>query len=82
MLIDVLAGRDSRSAIPRGSYHFACVPKAGEEIEIEGGFFNVMKAWHRPDLSYQGAKFVILVSDRVDRTGTGLDVRADAGAEM
>ncbi|MBV1692010.1 hypothetical protein KRR38_31175 [Novosphingobium sp. G106] len=80
MLIDVLAGRDSGSAVYRGAFHFACSPKAGEEIEIEGAFAIVTKAWHRPDIYYKGAKFVILVEEPVGRAESLAEIRDDAGA--
>ncbi len=80
MLIDVLAGRDRRSAKSWGSYHFACVPKVGDKLEIDGTALTVTDAWHRPDIYYKGAKFVILASEAVGRSASQLEVRDDAGA--
>lgn len=80
MLIDVFAGQDGRSAQSRGSFHFACPPKPGEEVEIEGAVVIVTKAWHRPDIYYKGAKFAILVDDAASQDGIDLKVRDDASA--
>jgi hypothetical protein len=70
MLVDVLSGRDRRSARLRGTYHFARSPKPGEQVEIEGELLIVARAWHRPDIYFRGAKFAILVEHE------------DAGSEM
>ena len=70
MLIDVFAGRDRRSAQPRGSYHFSCSPAPGEQVELDGKLLIVTRAWHRPNICYPGAKFAILVEHE------------DAGAEV
>ncbi|CCW16997.1 hypothetical protein EBBID32_13360 [Sphingobium indicum BiD32] len=78
MLIDVLAGRDSRSAASRGCFHFARAPKPGDEIEIDGAFVTVTKAWHRPDIYYKGAKFAILVGDPVSQVKADIPVRDEA----
>ena len=80
MLIDVLAGRDRRSAKSWGSYHFACTPKVGDQIEIDGAALRVTDAWHRPDIYYKGAKFVVLVDEVVGRTAAHQEARDDAGA--
>ncbi|MDE8650656.1 hypothetical protein [Novosphingobium album (ex Liu et al. 2023)] len=80
MLIDVLAGRDSRSAASWGAFHFARSPSPGEEIEIDGTFAVVTKAWHRPDIYYKGAKFVILVDDPVSNIRSERQIREDAEA--
>lgn len=67
MIIEVFAGRDRRSAAARGSFHFARPPRPGEQIEIDGVFLVVTRAWHRPDVHYSGPKFAILVDDRASR---------------
>ena len=80
MLIDVLAGRDSGSAASRGSFHFACAPRPGDEVEIDGAVVVVTKAWHKPDIYYKGAKFAILVDDPTGRACLDIPVHDDAGA--
>lgn len=81
MLIDVFAGRDSRSAASWGSYHFARSPKPGEEVEIDGSLVIVTRAWHRPDVYYKGAKFAILVDEAVSQA-QDIPVREDAEAAV
>jgi hypothetical protein len=80
MLIDVFAGRDRNSAEPRGSFHFARSPEPGEHVEIEGTVLIVTRAWHRPDIYYRGAKFVILVDDPTDHAETAISIYDNAGA--
>ena len=77
MLVDVLAG-DSSSPAAWGSFHFARSPQAGEEIEIDGTVVVVTRGWHRPSIYYQGAKFAILVEERVADAQVGPEVRDHA----
>lgn len=79
MLVDILAGRDSGSATSRGSYHFASVPRPGDQVELDGSLFVVSQAWHRPDICYKGAKFAILVKQPAGQAGADSQVRNDAG---
>jgi hypothetical protein len=65
MLIDVFAGRDRRSAEPKGSFHFSRSPTPGEQVEIEGEVLIVTRAWHRPNICYPGAKFAVLVEQEL-----------------
>ena len=80
MLIDVFAGRDRNSAAPCGSFHFARSPRPGEHVEIDGSVLIVTRAWHRPDIYYRGAKFVILVEDPADPAERAMPIHDDATA--
>lgn len=78
MLIDVFAGPDRRSAASRGSFHFAQAPKPGEKVEIDGTILIVTGAWHRPDIHYAGAKFAILIDERIGNAELAIPIHDNA----
>jgi hypothetical protein len=76
MLVEVFTGANLHSAQPRGTFHFAAPPKAGEQVEIDAEVLTVTRAWHRPTVTYRDAKFAILAHEEVARAVN--PVRKDA----
>jgi hypothetical protein len=69
VLVDVLTGPDRQSATSAGCLYFSRSPEPGEQVELNGELLTVTHAWHKPDIHYGSAKFVILLEHGNSRAG-------------
>jgi hypothetical protein len=66
MLVSLYLGQERSSSLYKGDFHFDSLPTQGDQVEFEGRFLTVTKAWHTPAPHYLGPKYAVLTWD-----GTG-----------